>query len=87
MTEPGSFGLPALGVAAANRDHGEHRTHLLVLRQRRVQPEHRKDQDQGDDRETLIDHHVVDSFDLRHGARLLSCCHFIHRSTIQLPKF
>ena len=45
--------------------------HLQVLRQCRVQPEDREDQDQGDHGNAVADDDVRDGFDLRHGARLL----------------
>ena len=44
---PDPFEQPSQSVAAANRDNGEDKPQLKVLRQRRVEPEDREDQDLG----------------------------------------
>ena len=49
----------------------EDRTYLEVLRQRRVQPEHRKDQDLREDGIAVAHGDVGDELDERHGAGLL----------------
>jgi hypothetical protein len=52
-------------------DGREQRAHFQVLRQRRVQPEHREDQDLRDHRDTVADGDIGDGLDERHQARLL----------------
>ena len=42
-------------VGSRDADQGEHRAHLQVLGQRRVQPEDREDQDLRDDRDAVAE--------------------------------
>lgn len=59
---------PPQDVGPRDAHDGEHRTHLEVLRQRRVQAEDRENQDLRHDRDAVADDHIGDGLDQRHEA-------------------
>ena len=67
---PDPFKHPPQEVGPRDADHGEDRAYLQVLRQRRVQPEDREDQDLCHDRDAVAHGDVGDGLDQRHGSRL-----------------
>jgi len=62
------FEHPPENKGPRDAHHGEHSAHLQVLRQRRVQPEDRKDQDLRYDRDAVADKHIGDGLGKRHEA-------------------
>lgn len=65
---PDPFEQPPQSERPDYAHYRENHAHLQVLRQRRMQPEDREDQDLRDHRDAMADDH--DSFDNRHEARL-----------------
>lgn len=65
------FEHPPQDVGPRDADYGEDGPHLQVLRQGRVQPEDREDQDLRHDRDAVADDHVGDGLDQGHKTGLL----------------
>jgi hypothetical protein len=60
---PEALEQPSQNVAAAKRDNVEDKPQLKVLRQRRVQPEDREDQDLRDDGDPVAHDHIGQCLD------------------------